>query len=138
MKKKSLMIVAVVLSLSMLAAGSAMARRDGADDQRGQKGYNCWRTDAAADVDLEKVIEFKKETLPLRDQLLTKRLELRQEYNKEKPDLEVIAKVRKEMIDIQTSIDKVAAQYGLEDFRPERGSRGSFGPGRDDCPGRRF
>ena len=92
MKKKSLMIVAVVLTLSVLAAGSAMARWDGANDQR---GYNCWRTDdGAADVDLEKVVEFKKETLPLRDQLLTKKLELRQEYNKEKPDAEVIGKLK--------------------------------------------
>ena len=135
MKKKSLMIVAVVLTLSVLAAGSAMARWDGANDQRGQRGNNCWRTDGAADVDLEKVVEFKKETLPLRDQLLTKKLELRQEYNKEKPDAEVIGKLRKEMVDIQTGIDKVAAKYDLGDFSRGRGSRGGFGPRGDGCPG---
>ena len=136
MKKKSLMIVAVVLTLSVLAAGSAMARWDGANDQR---GYNCWRTDdGAADVDLEKVVEFKKETLPLRDQLLTKKLELRQEYNKEKPDAEVIGKLRKEMIDIQTGIDKVAAKYDLGEFSRGRGPRGAFGPGWGGCSGGRF
>jgi len=136
MKKRNLMIVGLVLSLSMLAAGSAFARWDGDYGAKGQRGYNCWASEDGSDVDLEGVIKFKKETLGLRDQLLTKRLELKQEYNKENPNADTVGKMRKEIVDIQTSIAKVAASYDLGDFgkgkRARSGSArgyGNFGGG---------
>jgi len=138
MKKRSLMIVALVLSLSVLAAGNALARWDGANDGRGQRGFNCRGADGAADVDLEKVVKFKKETLPLRDQLWTKKLELSREYKKEKPDPEVVEKLRAEMAEIQTSIDKVAADNGLADWGGKQCARGGFSRGSTDCPRGRY
>ena len=138
MKKRSWMVVAMVLTLTVLAAGSAMAKWDGADGRGGQRGYNCWAAEGAEDVDLEKVAKFQKETLPLRDELMMKKLELRQEYAKEKPDADVIGKLRKEMIDIQTSIDKVAADLGLEGFGPNRGFGCGSGRANGDCPRGRF
>jgi hypothetical protein len=130
MKKRNLMVVGLVLSLSVLMAGSAFARWGGGD--RG--GYNCngggdcYQAGQGAGVDVEAVTKFRKETLQLRDELLTKRLELSQEYSKDTPDADRIAKLRKDMVDIETSIAKIADKYdidnGLGGKRAGRGTRG--------------
>jgi hypothetical protein len=78
---------------------------------------------------------FLKETLSLRDELITKRLELSQEYDKETPDADLVAQLRKDMIDIQTKIGKVADKYDIS-----RGGKGfhsgqGYGRGNPDCRG---
>jgi|GEM_PF-947009 len=65
------------------------------------------------DVDIEKVKQFQKETLSFRDELHIKRLELRAEYGKDRPDLDRIAQLRKDIIDLQTKIQKIATKYNL-------------------------
>ena len=64
-------------------------------------------------VDIESVKKFQQETLTLRDRLMVKKLELRQEYRKEKPDYAKIGEIKKEMIDIRTQIATKAEAAGL-------------------------
>lgn len=73
-------------------------------------GFPCIQS---ADADIEKVKEFQKETLPLRDEMVVRRLEIRKELQKETPDRDYVAKIRKEMIDIKTQIQKRADEAGL-------------------------
>jgi hypothetical protein len=140
MKKRNLMVVGLVLSLSVLMAGSAFARWGG--EYRG--GYGCdgpgsgngyqGRYDGRSSVDVEAVTKFRKETLQLRDELLTRNLELSQEYDKENPDADRIAKLRKDIIDIETGIAKVADKYDI--YNGPRGrSAGQGGRGGYSCDG---
>jgi len=138
MKKRSWMVVAVALTLSMLIGGSAMARWDGASDGRGQRGFNCWTADGAGDVDPEKVIQVRKDTLPLRDELWGKKLELSREYKKDQPDMQVVEQLRKDMVEIQTRIDKVASDHGLTNWGGRGLSGGGHGRGHGDCARGRF
>jgi zinc resistance-associated protein len=66
-----------------------------------------------ADADIDKVRQFQRETLPLRDEMMIKKLEVRKELNKETPDRGRIAELKKEMIDIRTQIQKRADGAGL-------------------------
>lgn len=82
-------------------------------------------------VDVNAFRNFQKETLPLRDEMAAKRLELRNEWNKETPDQGKIAALQKEMIDLRTKISDAAKKNGLPDwgFGPGYGKRGGYGPG---------
>lgn len=64
-------------------------------------------------INIESMKKFQQETLPLRDRLMVKKLELRQEYMEEKPDREKIAEIKKEIIDIRTRIEIKADEAGL-------------------------
>ena len=89
-----------------------------------------------ADVDPETMAKFQKETLSLRDELIMKRLELNQEYDKDTPDADRIAQLRKDMIDVQTKIQKVADTYDIEaGGQGRRAARGGKGRGNTDCRG---
>jgi hypothetical protein len=127
MKKRTLMVVGLVLSLSLLVAGSAFARWGDGYGMRGEKGYNCWNDTDRSPVDLETVTKFRRETLPLRDELLVKRLEMGQEYNKENPDNDRIAQLRKEIADIQVNIEEIANKYDISGTGEGRRSRGGYG-----------
>lgn len=74
------------------------------------KGYGSgWLCNA----DSESVKKFQRDTLSLRDELISKRFEIREEYSKEKPDLDKIATLKKEIVDIRTEIRKKAQAAGL-------------------------
>jgi hypothetical protein len=116
--KKLLVVALVVLFGALLSTGAFAAwtkgQGPGADSQ----------------VDVNAFRNFQKETLPVRDEMAVKRLELRNEFNKEKPDQAKIAALQKEMIDLRTKITDAAKKNGL----PDRG----FGPGyagRGGCGG---
>ena len=147
MKKRNLMVVGLVLALSVLMASSAFARwgsgAQGAYDCNGSA--DCYRSGdrVGSDVNVEDMTKFRKETLQLRDELLTKRLELSQEYDKDVPDADRIAKLRKDMVDIETSIAKIAAKYDIDNgFGGKRAGRGARGGNRGgsgcDGPGNCF
>jgi zinc resistance-associated protein len=90
-----------LLVLGVLVAGMVYAAGD-----RGQyPNANC------QNIDIEKVKKFQKETLSLRDELVTKRLELRNEYKKQSPDNERIATLRGEIRDLRSQIQAVADKY---------------------------
>jgi zinc resistance-associated protein len=120
-KMKKTLIVGLVLSLSLLIAGSAFAGRGGGYGMMGG-GYGMMEYGSRYDssVDVEAVKKFQKETLELRDELIVKRAELAQEYYKSDPDTGRVAQLRKDMIDIEVRIIKVAEKYDIEG-----GSRGA-------------
>lgn len=82
-------------------------------------------------VDVNAFRNFQKETLPLRDEMAAKRLELRNEFNKAEPDQAKIAALQKEMIDLRTKVSDAAKKNGLPDrgFGPGYAGRGGYGRG---------
>jgi zinc resistance-associated protein len=93
---------------------------------------------AGKTVDVAAFKAFQKETLPLRDEMMTKRVELRNEFLKEKPDQTRIATLEKQMIDLRTQIRAAAEKNGLPvpalgagmgGRGPGWGGRGGAGPG---------
>lgn len=72
-----------------------------------------YRTCQMQNADLDSVKKFQKDTLSLRDELITKKIELRKEINKENADRERIATIRKEIIDIKTKIHQKADETGV-------------------------
>jgi len=80
---------------------------------RGGYGEDC-----LTGTDIETVKKFQRETLSLRDELLTKRLELRHEYNKPEPDTDRITTLRKEIIDLKAGIQSVADKYEVPECGP--------------------
>jgi len=81
------------------------------------------------DVDIEAVKKFQRDTLPLRDELIVKKLELWNEYDKENPDRDHIASLKKEIIDIRTKIQKKADEAGLPVNKGGRMGHGMMGKG---------
>ena len=134
MKKRTLVILGLVLSLSLIAAGSALARRGGGYGMMGggfERGYGaCYQGDS--ELDPEAVAKFQKETLPLRDELITMKLQLRQEYGQDAPDAERIGQLRKGISDLETKIQEVAEEYGVDS--PGRRAGRGYGRGDGDCP----
>jgi zinc resistance-associated protein len=65
------------------------------------------------DADLDAVKKFQRETLPLRDELVIKKIELCREFSQAKPDREKIATLQKEIIDIRTKIWQKADETGV-------------------------
>ena len=115
---KKLLVVALVVIFGALLSTAALAawtRGQGPDSQ----------------VDVNAFRNFQKETLPLRDEMAVKRLELRNEFNKDTPDQAKIAALQKEMIDLRTKISDAAKKNGLPDrgFGPGYGGRGGYGRG---------
>jgi hypothetical protein len=87
-------------------------------------------------IDIETVKKFQKEILPMRDEMITKRLELNKEYSKENPDRDRIATLQKEIIDIRTKILKKSDEAGLPAWKNSRKSYGMIERGNTsrECP----
>jgi hypothetical protein len=64
-------------------------------------------------VDVNALRQFQKETLPLRDELAAKNLELRNEYWKQNPNQNTIAQLRTDIADLRTKIQATAEKRGL-------------------------
>lgn len=100
----------------------------------GSLGYAAWwggyGPGSGAQVDIQALKSFQKETLPLRDELVTKQLELRNEYAKDNPDQNRIAALEKELIDLRTKIEASAEKHALPNWGPGRMmGRGGWGHG---------
>jgi hypothetical protein len=82
--------------------------------------------------------KFQKETLALRDELVAKRLDLEEEYDKPEPDQARIASLRKDIVDIEAKIQTAADKYGVRPWGRGYG-RGMMygwnGPGHTYGPG---
>jgi hypothetical protein len=117
---KKLLVIALVVVFGALMSTAAVAAWT--------KGQG---PGPGAQVDVNAFKNFQKETSPLRDEMAVKRLELRNEFNKETPDQAKIAALQKEMIDLRTKISDAAKKNGLPDrgFGPGYGKHGGFGPG---------
>jgi len=104
MKKAAIIVLVILLGFAL--TGAAYARWGDC-----VAGYG-------RDVDIEAVKKFQKETLNLRDELITKRLELRKEYHSPTPNTERITALRKEIVDLQGKVQAVADKYGVSGFGP--------------------
>jgi hypothetical protein len=121
---KKLMVVALIVVFGALLSTVAVAAWT-----KGQgPGHD-------AQVDVNAFRNFQKETLPLRDEMAVKRLELRNEFSKAEPDQAKIAALQKEMIDLRTKVSDAAKKNGLPDrgFGTGYAGRGGYGPG--NCGG---
>lgn len=126
MKKIWLIGLAAVFGIALLGT-TVFAQCGMGYGYGGGPGYAA----AGKPVDVAAFKAFQKETLPLRDEMMTKRVELRNEYLKEKPDQNRIATLQKEMIDLRVKIRSAAEKNGLPAFGPGMGGRGCGwgGPG---------
>jgi hypothetical protein len=113
MKKVS--VVAMVVAVGFLLSTVAYAAWQGYGPGSGQQ------------VDVNALKQFQKETLPLRDELAAKSLELQNQYASQTPDQSKIATLQKEIIDLQTKIATAAQKQGLPG--------GGYGPGYGMGPG---
>jgi zinc resistance-associated protein len=100
------------------------------------QGYGPRYGAAQTQTDVNALRQFQKETLPLRDEMMAKRLEIRNEYSQAKPNLDRIATLQKEMIDLRTKIQVAAEKNGLPAWGPgsAMGRGAGFGPGRGMGP----
>ncbi len=122
MKKVS--VVAMVVAVGFLLSTVAYAAWQGYGPGSGQADVNALK-------------QFQKETLPLRDELAAKRLDLWNEYNQQKPDQSKIATLQKDIIDLQTKIQAAAEKQGLPAYGPwMRGGYGGYGMGQGRMYGR--
>jgi len=94
-------IIGLVVIVGLLLVGVVYA-----SGPHGQYGMN-----ACQNIDVEKVKKFQSDTLSLRDDLITKRLELRNECMKSEPDTNRIATLKKEIGELRTQIREVADKY---------------------------
>ncbi len=98
---KKITIIALALAVGLSLASGAYAWWDGYG-----MGYGTG-------ANVETMKKFQKETLNLRDELMTKQMELQNEYNNPAPDTNRIVALKKEIIDIQAKIRTVAEKYGI-------------------------
>jgi zinc resistance-associated protein len=116
---KKVLVAALVVTAGLLVGSMAFAAWG--------PGYGPGQ---GAQVDVQALRAFQKETLPLRDEMIAKRLEIRNEFSKEKPDQNRIATLQKEMIDLRTKIQDSAQKNGLPNWGQGRMmGRGGYGPG---------
>lgn len=101
MRKRTLIAI-VAVAIGLMMSGAVFAWWDG--------GYGMGYGTA---VNVDTVKKFQKETLSVRDELMTKQLELQTEYNKPNPDTNRIAALEKEIIDLRAKIQTTATKYGL-------------------------
>jgi hypothetical protein len=79
----------------------------------GTMAYAAWQGGPGGQVDVNAFRQFQKETLPLRDEMMAKGLEVRNELNKQNPDQNRITQLRTEMSDLRTRIQAAAEKQGL-------------------------
>jgi zinc resistance-associated protein len=110
--KKLMVMAAVVVAVGLL----------------GTVSYAAWQgRGPAGQVDVNAFRQFQKETLPLRDEMMAKGLELRNEYAKDKPDQDQITKLRAEIGDLRTKIQVAAEKQGLPAWGNGPGAGRGFG-----------
>lgn len=126
---KKITVIALALVVGLILASGAYAWWDGYG-----MGYGTG-------ANVETMKKFQKETLSLRDELMTKQMELQNEYNKPVPDTNRVVALKKEIIDLQAKIQTVAEKYGISAGGPMGGmmgrgqmGRGMMGPGMGMCP----
>lgn len=134
--------IIVVAAVVVIVAGAAYAQMGRGGGPGAGPGAGCiYGTNYAGangTVDVENVKKFQKETSALRDELMIKRAELRNEYAKPVADTTRIADIRKQMIDLQAKIQSAAQKNGLPAWGPGYGrgyGGGGMGRGMGAGPG---
>src|SRR4030067_2349547 len=97
-------IIGILVVMAVLIMGTVFAF-----GYRGPSGTN-----ACQNLDIEKVKQFQKETQSQRDEMMTKKLELRKEYGKEAPDDKRISTLKQEVRDLKVTIQQAADKYDVD------------------------
>jgi zinc resistance-associated protein len=135
---KKITLVALVAAFGLVLLGSAAFAGPGQGRGCGPCAYGTGQG-AAPQIDANALRAFQKETLPLRDEVMAKRVEIRNEYTKEKPDQTKIATLQKDIIDLRAKIRSAADKNGLPaGYGPGMARHGhgmgGRGPGSGNCP----
>lgn len=139
MKKIALAALVVALGAAVFATVSFAGPGQGRG--YGPCAYGAGQgTASQTPVDPAALRAFQKETLPLRDEMMVKRVEIRNEYAKDKPDYAKVAGLQKEMIDLRAKIATAAQKNGLPAYGRGmgmggygQGAMGGRGAGRGSC-----
>lgn len=103
---KKTLIVVMVVATALVVGGVVYAH--------GPWGHGMgYGMNFGGAMNVENMKGFQKETMALRDELITKRVELQNEYSKSQRDYERISTLRKDIVDLQTRIQAAAEKYGL-------------------------
>ena len=97
-------IIGILVVMAVLIMGTVFAF-----GYRGPSGTN-----ACQNLDIEKVKQFQKETQSQRDEMMTKKLELRKEYGKEAPDDKRISTLKQKIRDLKVTIQQAADKYDVD------------------------
>jgi len=114
--KKLTVVAAVVVAIALLGTGAYAARQG-------------WGPGPGGQVDVKAFRQFQQETSSLRDEMMAKGLELRNEFAKAAPNQGVIEALKAEMRALRTSIQAVAEKNGLPAWGMGRGAGRGFGGG---------
>ncbi len=86
----------------------------------------AWRGDCSCyfkkETDINSVKMFQKDSYQLRDELMIKKFELKNEYAKEPKDVSRIEALRKEILELRNKINSIAEKYNV--FWGNRGRGG--------------
>jgi hypothetical protein len=96
-------IAILVLAAGLMLVSAVYASFPAVDSKAGQLQSS----------DINRLKRFQRETFPLRDELITKRLALSREFSKRRLNKERIAALQKTIIDIRTQIQKKADETGI-------------------------
>ncbi|MCL4479198.1 MAG: hypothetical protein M1381_08910 [Deltaproteobacteria bacterium] len=125
MKKSIITGMAVLLGLIMTVSVYAM----------GPGGWYGAGSTAVANLNIESVKNFLKDTSAVRNELIIKRIELMKAYEQKEVNYDETAKIQKEIIDLKTKVLDSARKYGLDKevgrwFKMRYGMMGKgMGPG---------
>ena len=95
--------VAVIVAGLLALAGTALAGPWG----------GCGGSVQGTPVSVDAVKKFQDETTALRNEMMLKKVELRNEYFKQPADTAKVATLTREMFDLRTKISTIAASNGL-------------------------
>lgn len=121
-------IGSLIVALGLVLVSSVYAYYPG-----GGPGDCLYRADRSGP---EEFRNYQKTILPLRDELVNKKVELRREFSKPTMNRDRIAGIQKEIIDIRTEILKRADEAGLPAWKGDRRRCGVMGKGilQKRCP----
>jgi zinc resistance-associated protein len=112
MKKVTVATLVMAFGLVLLGSAAFAGMGMGPGSGNGPCAYGAGQA-TAVKIDPTALRAFQKETLPLRDEVMAKRVEIRNEFTKEKPDQTKIATLQKDIIDLRAKIRTAAEKNGL-------------------------
>lgn len=104
MKKIIMLSIAVFVGLILTSSGYAM----------GPAGWHGMGFTTVANLNIEAVKNFLKDTSAARNELILKRIELAKAYSEKEINYDKVAAIQKEIIDLKTRILDTAKKYGLD------------------------
>jgi Spy/CpxP family protein refolding chaperone len=110
-----LRIVIIALTLVTVVAGTAMAIGPGTGTGTGPRADAglCPLTSDQAAQQTQQYAKLQKDILPLKQRMLALRTELMELYAQAKPDWNAISAKKKEIVDVQTEIQKSSTSAGF-------------------------